>query len=82
MSQLKIRVYRGDDSHLASTVTIPGGILKIAANLLPRRAIEALRSEGMDPAEIARLADNPEARGELVTVEDHDKGERVIISLE
>lgn len=82
MSQLKIRVFRGDDKHLASTVTIPGGILKIAANILPRRALDALRNEGFDLGEIAGLADNPDAQGELVTVEDHEKGERIVISLE
>lgn len=82
MSQMKIRVFRGDDGHPASTVTIPGGILKIAANLLPRRALEGLRNEGLDLDEIAKLADNPEAQGELVTIEDHEKNERVVISLE
>lgn len=30
MSDVKIRIHRGDDQHLATTVTIPGGILKIA----------------------------------------------------
>ena len=82
MSNVKVRVFRGADNHLASTVTIPGGILKVAVGLLPRRAIEALQKEGFDLGEIARLADNPEVRGDLVTVEDHDKGERVVISLE
>jgi len=82
MSQIKIRVFRGDDNHLASTVTIPGGILKIAANLLPRRALQAMSDEGFDLNEVAALADNPEARGEIVSFEDHEKGERVIISIE
>lgn len=82
MSDVKIRVYRGDDQHLATTVTIPGGILRIAANLVPRRAVEALRDEGIELEEIVRLSENPEATGKLVEVEDHDKNERVVVSLE
>lgn len=82
MSDLKIRVYRDEDRHLATTVTIPGGILRIAANLVPRRAVVALRDEGIELEEIVKLSDNPEACGELVRVEDHDKNEQVVISLE
>jgi hypothetical protein len=82
MSDVKIRIHRGDDQHLATTVTIPGGILKIAANLVPRRAIEALRDEGIEFEEIVRLSENPEAKGPLVEVVDHDKNERIVVSLE
>jgi hypothetical protein len=82
MSDVKIRVYRGDDRHLATTVTIPGGILKIAANLVPRRALEAMRNEGIELAELVRLSENPEAHGDLVRIEDHDKNEQVVVSLE
>lgn len=82
MSDVRIRVYRGDDQHLATTVTIPGGILKIAANLVPRRAVAALRDEGIELDEIVRLSADPEAHGRLVEIEDHEKNERVVVSLE
>jgi hypothetical protein len=82
MSDVKIRVYRGADQHLASTVTIPGGILRIAANLVPRRAMEALRDEGIELEEIISLSERPDAHGRLVEVEDHEKNERVVVSLE
>jgi hypothetical protein len=67
---------------LASTVTIPGGILKIAANLVPRRALAALRDEGIELEELISLSEKPEAHGRLVEVEDHEKNERVVVSLE
>ena len=82
MSDLKIRVYRGDEEHLATTVTIPGQIVRIAASLVPRRAVEALRDQGVELDEIVKLSENPDARGQVVAVEDHDKNEKVIISLE
>ncbi len=82
MSDVKIRVYRGEDQHLASTVTIPGGILRIAASLVPRRAVAALRDEGIELDELIRLSEKPEAQGQLVEVEDHEKNERVVVSVE
>lgn len=82
MSDVKIRVYRGDERHLATTVTIPGGILRIAANLVPGRALEAMRNEGIDLDELVKLSANPEAQGELIKVEDHDKNEHIVVSLE
>jgi hypothetical protein len=82
MSDLKIRVFKGDDEQPATTVTIPGGVLKIASNLMPQRATAALKEQGIDFDEIVRLSESPKATGKLVEVEDHRKNERVIISLE
>jgi hypothetical protein len=82
MPDLKIRIYKGLDQHLASTVTIPGGVLRIARNFVPHRAVEALRREGIELDELARLSESDEAHGTLVEVEDHEKGERVVVALE
>ena len=82
MSDLKVRVYKNDGSQPATTVTVPGTVLRIAANLIPHRATSALRDEGIDLEEIVRLSENPEAKGILVEVEDHEKSERVVIALE
>ena len=82
MADLKIRVFKGDDHDPATTVTIPGGVLKIASNLVPRKAAEALKGEGIDLEELIRLSENPDAHGTLVEVENHRKNERVVISLE
>lgn len=82
MTDLKIRVFRGDERHLATTVTIPGGILRIAAKLIPRRAIEALRDEGIELDELIRLSENPAAQGDLVRIDDHDRNEQVVVALE
>lgn len=82
MADLKIRVFKGNDDEPATTVTIPGGVLRIASKLVPARAVAALDEQGLDLAEIARLSESPEAKGTLVEIEDHQKNERVIISLE
>jgi hypothetical protein len=82
VTDLKIRVFKGDDPEPDTTVTIPGGVLKIASRLIPKQAMEALQDKGIDLDEIIRLSENPEARGTLVEVEEHKKNERVVIALE
>ena len=82
MSDLKIRVFKGDEQQPETTVTIPGGVLKVASHLIPRKAAAALQDKGINFHEIVRLSDNPEAHGKLVEIEEHQKNERVIISLE
>ena len=82
MADVKIRVFKGDDRDPATTVTIPGGVLRIASKLIPHKAVAALKDQGIEFEEIVRLSENPEAHGTLVEVEDHQKDERVVISLE
>ena len=82
MADFKIKVFKLGESEPETTVTIPGGILKIASNLIPKQATEALQEKGINLEEILKLSENPDAHGTLVEVEDHRKNERVIIALE
>ena len=82
MPDLKIRVFKGSGSEPETTVTVPGGVLKIASKLIPKRATDTLQEKGIDLDEIIRLSGNPEARGILVEVEEHEKNERIVIALE
>lgn len=82
MADLKIRVYKNGASEPDTTVTVPGGVLKIASNLIPKKASEALQEKGIDMEEIVRLSENPEARGTLVEVEEHRKNEKIVVALE
>lgn len=82
MADLKIRVFKGTDPTPQTTVTVPGGVLKIASKLIPKQAMDALQEKGIDLNEIIKLSENPDARGTLVEVEEHKKNERVVIALE
>jgi hypothetical protein len=82
MADLKIRVFKEGSSAPDTTVTIPGGILKIASKLIPKLAADALQEKGIDLAEIIKISENPDARGTLVEVEEHKKNERIVIALE
>ena len=81
MKNLKIRVFKhGNEPE--TTVTIPGAVLRLASRLIPRRAQEAMRSEGIDLAELVQLAEQPDVQGTLVEIEEHSKNECMVIALE
>ncbi len=82
MADLKIRVYKGGESDPETTVTVPGGILRIASKIIPKQATDALQEKGIELDEIITLSENPDARGTLVEVEEHKKNERIVIALE
>lgn len=82
MADLKIRVFKVGEAQPETTVTIPGGILKVAGNLIPKQAAAALRDKGIDLDEIVRLSSTPGFSGTLVEVEDHKENQRVVISVE
>jgi hypothetical protein len=82
MSDLKIRVFKSGETKPKTTVTIPAGVFKIASKLIPKSAIVALQNEGIDLDELVKLSQNPEVRGTLVEIEDHQKNEKILIALE
>jgi hypothetical protein len=82
MADLKIRVFRGGGEVPKTTITVPGGVLKVASKLIPGQAARALQEKGIDLDEVIRLAENPDARGILLEVEEHEKNERIVIALE
>ena len=81
-SNLFVRVFENNEKNPAQTVTIPLGVLKFARNFIPNRAKAALVKEGIDLDQIMELADQQEAPGVLLNVEDHKKKRRVVVSIE
>ena len=82
MTDLKIRVFKSGKSEPDTTVTVPGNVLKIASKLIPKRLLEILHEKGIDIEELVKLADNPEARGTLIEIEEHKKNEKTVVALE
>ena len=82
MADLKIRVFKNAEAEPETTVTIPGGILKVARKLIPKQAVAALQDKGIDVDELINLSTNPEVKGTLVEIEEHKKNEKIEISLE
>ena len=82
MADVKIRVFKGGEAEPATTVTIPGGILKVASRLIPKKAAVALQDMGIDFDELIKLSQNPEVQGTLAEIEEHKKKQKIVISLE
>ena len=82
MRSLKIRKFKIGSDTPEKTVTIPLSILKIAAKIVPKKALGVLQQNDIDIEEIQKLADNPDIQGIILEAEDHTKGEKVIISIE
>ena len=81
-SSLFIRVFENNEKKPAQTVTIPLAVLKLARSFIPKRAKTALEKEGIDLDQIMGLANQQEAPGVLLNVEDHKKKRKVVISIE
>ena len=82
MVDLKIRVFKDGETEPKTTITIPGGVLKIASKLIPKQAAATLQDKGIEIVELIKLSENPNARGMLIEIEEHKKNEKVVIALE
>ena len=76
---LHIRVFRGDSERPSVNVNIPLSLAKWALKFVPADAKARLGDKEVDLDELGPLLD--EGVGELITVEDEDKDERVVISI-
>jgi hypothetical protein len=82
MADLKIRIYKNNQSDPETTVTIPGRVLTVASKLIPKRATEAMQEKGIDIDEIIELSKKPDINGTIIEVEEHIKKEKIIVALE
>ena len=51
-------------------------------SLIPKKAKEELQKEGIDIKEIIKLSESPHFTGTVLEVDNHQKNEKIIISLE
>ena len=82
MAKLCIKKYKNGSEKPLKTVSIPLAVLKIVKNLIPKKVTEELQKEGIDIQEIIKLSESPDFNGTILEVENHEKNEKVIISLE
>ena len=78
MPKLRIEVFEGEAR--AATITIPSWLVTGASKLLPKVADKELR-EHIDIEQIVQMANDPQARGTILEVEDHKDNERIVISI-
>jgi len=82
VADLKIRIFKNNESDPETTVTIPGTVLTVASKLIPKKVAEAMQEKGIDINELVELSKNPDVRGTIIEIEEHKKNEKVIISIE
>ena len=82
MAKLCINKFENGNNKPLKTISIPLGVLKIVKNLIPKKVTEEFHKEGIDIQEIIKLSETPDFNGVILEVENHEKNEKVIISLE
>ena len=82
MTKLCIKKYEQETEKPITTVSIPLAVIKIVKSLIPKKAKEELQKEGIEIQEIIKLAESPDFTGTVLEVDNHEKNEKVIISLE
>jgi hypothetical protein len=78
MPKLKIEVFEGGAP--AATITIPSWLVTGASKLLPKVVGKELR-EHIDIEQIVQMANDPQASGTILEIEDHKDNERIVISI-
>jgi hypothetical protein len=82
LADLNIRIFKNGKTQPDTTITIPGGVLRIAGKLIPKKASESLQEKGIDIDELIELSNTEEINGTIMEIEDHKKNEKVVISLD
>ena len=82
MAKLCIKKYENGNEKPLKTISIPLAVLKIVKNLIPKKVKDELQKEGIDIQEIIKLSESPDFTGTVLEVDNHEKNEKVIISLE
>ena len=82
MADLKIKIFKNNESVPDTTITIPGKVLEVAQKLIPKQAAEALQEKGIDINELIELSNKSDVQGTIIEIEEHKKKEKVIISIE
>ncbi len=82
VTKLIVRTYENGEETPAKTVTVPLAVFRVARNLIPTRALEALQAEGIDLDHLFWLANEQAGPAVLLEVEDHNKKRKVVISVE
>jgi hypothetical protein len=78
--KLKIRVYRGDSTRPSVNVNVPLSLARWALKFAPEHAKARMGDKEIALDELGALLDK--GTGDVITVEDSDKNERVEISIE
>lgn len=76
----KVRIEVDEDGAQSATISVPIWLVGGAASLLPQSSRQSLEKH-VELNQIAELLRNPATGSKLIEIEDHNGGDRVIISI-
>jgi hypothetical protein len=82
MAKMKIRIFKNNGTTPDTTATIPLAIVKVAAKLIPRKALTVLDDLGIDLNQLIEISKSEDALGTLAEIEEHKKNRKIVISIE
>ena len=82
ITNIAIREFETGSASPIRTIHIPVKVFSIASSLVPRRIREEMVKEGFDLDGILEAAREIRSPVTLVEVEEHQKGRKIVISLE
>ncbi|WP_315920099.1 hypothetical protein [Vibrio fluvialis] len=81
MRKLKIDTYSCDTGELQDSLSIPLGLVKVVANILPESILSKFDENGEQLEALVNALKDAKAEGILLEVEDNADNERVVISV-
>ena len=81
MTKLCIRKFEQGNKKPLTTVSIPLAVIRME-KLIPKNFKKELQKEGIDIQDIIKLSESPDFTGTVLEVDNHEKNEKVVISLE
>jgi hypothetical protein len=82
MAKMKIRIFKNNGTTPDTTATIPLAIVKVAAKLIPRKALSVLDDLGINLDQLIEISKSEDALGTLAEIEEHKKNRKIVISIE
>ena len=82
MKKLRIRTYSGNSESPDKTITVPMGMARIAAKLIPANISAKLAEKGVDIVALINAVKEEDVCGVLTEIDDHVKQEKIIVSIE
>ncbi len=79
---MKIRIFKNNGTTPDTTATIPLAIVKVAAKLIPRKALSVLDDLGINLDQLIEISKSEDALGTLAEIEEHKKNRKIVISIE
>lgn len=82
MAKMKIKIYKGDNTEPANTISIPMTFLKLAVKMAPKKIKKIFEGKGLELSTLADIVKKTDPQGVIAEIEDHETNEKTIISVE